>query len=221
MAIPELGELVRAILRQRAEVNLWLAMLREDPVYRKIPEDLRRPAIERAAAYGRQAAQDSASRYGTTDPMAISQRLGVQVIFSDEAYLFGKIVQTSTYVHRTRTIKIYTGAVAEMNAFLAQHGLEEPLRIENVTPVYLAHELFHHLEEDSLGRAADLLRVVTFKWGPLVLRSGISQMSEIAADAYAQALLQLPFAPRLLDYLTICIHNEENGRRQLAALANV
>jgi hypothetical protein len=213
LAIPELGELVRAILRQRAEVNLWLAMLREDPVYRKIPEDLRRPAIERAAAYGRQAALDSASRYGTTDPMAISQRLGVQVIFSDEAYLFGKIVQTSTYVHRTRTIKIYTGAVAEMNAFLAQHGLEEPLRIENVTPVYLAH--------DSLGRAADLLRVVTFKWGPLVLRSGISQMSEIAADAYAQALLQLPFAPRLLDYLTICIHNEENGRRQLAALANV
>ena len=40
-----------------------------------------------------------------------------------------------------------------------------------------------------------------------------------AADAFAQTLLGLSFAPRLLDYLTVWIHNQDAGRRGLTALA--
>jgi hypothetical protein len=45
-------------------------------------------------------------------------------------------------------------------------------------------------------------------------------MSEIAADAFAQTLLGLRAAPRLLDYVTVWIHNPDAGRRRLGALVN-
>jgi hypothetical protein len=219
VAQPSVVELVTAALQSGSGDALWLAMLPADPVYRKIPADLRRPAVEQAAEFGRRAARDLRARLGAADPSALSERLGVQVVWSDDPYVFGKIVQTSTYAQRLRTITIYTGSVEEMNRFLAAQDLLSILGISDAGPVYLAHELFHHLEEDSLGRAANLVRVTTLKLGPLVRRSGIGQLSEIAADAFAQTLLGLSFAPRLLDYLTVWIHNPEAGRRGLSALA--
>ncbi len=216
---PEVSRLVAAALARPVDAALWAAMLREDLVYAKIPVDLRQPAIERAAAAGRQAALECRTRHGTADPVALVKHFGVRLVESDAPYVYGKLVQTSTYVHRTPTITLYTGAIEEMNRFLADQDLTGLLGIRDVRPVYLAHELFHHLEESSLGRAAALVRVVTFRLGPLILRSGIAQLSEIAADAFAQRLLDLPAAPRLLDYLTVWIHNEAAGLRGLAALA--
>jgi hypothetical protein len=220
VAQPSVAELVGAALQRGAD-SLWLAMLPEDPVYGKIPAEQRRPAVEQAAAFGQRAARDLRARLGTADPAALAERLGVRMEWSEAPYVFGKIVQTSTYTQRLRTVTIYAGSVAEMNRFLATEDLGPILGLADVGPVYLAHELFHHLEEDSLGRAANLVRVTTLKLGPLVRRSGIGQLSEIAADAFAQALLGLSFAPRLLDYLTVWIHNPEAGRRRLRALTGL
>jgi hypothetical protein len=216
---PEVARLVVAALARPVDAALWAAMLREDLVYAKIPADLRQPAMERAVATGRQAALECGTRHGTTDPIALVEKLGIRLVESDAPYVYGKLVQTSTYVHRTPTITLYTGAIEEMNRFLADQDLAGLLGIGDVRPVYLAHELFHHLEEASLGRAATLVQVITFRFGPLTLRSGIAQLSEIAADAFAQRLLDLPVAPRLLDYLTVWIHNEAAGLRGLTALA--
>jgi len=216
---PELARLLTAALARPVDTALWAALLREDLVYAKIPTDERQSAVERAAAAGRQAAEECRPRHGTNDPVALVEKLGVRLIESDAPYVYGALVQTSTYVGRPPTITLYTGAIAEMNGFLADQHLAETLHIGDVRPVYLAHELFHHLEETVLGRAAALVRVVTFRLGPLTLRSGIAHLSEIAADAFAQRLLDLPVAPRLLDYLTVWIHNRAAGVRGLEALA--
>ncbi len=216
----EIASLVEAVLRQKTAEDLWALMLCEDPVYGKIPKELRREAVRRAAQFGRQASEDVVARFGTMDPIAIVQALEVRLTWSDEAHIFGKIVRTSTYAHRTRTITIYTSSVDEMNRALAAPELLSLLEVRDVGPVYIAHELFHHLEEESLGRAANLFRVVTLKLGPFALRSDIGQLSEIAADAFTQKLLGLRAAPRLLDYVTVWIHNPEVGRHRLGSLAN-
>jgi hypothetical protein len=220
VADSEIASLVEAVLRQKTAEDLWALMLCEDPVYGKIPKDLRREAVLRAAQFGRQASEGVVARLGTMDPMAIVQALEVRLSWSDEPHVFGKIVRTSTYAHRTRTITIYTGSVEEMNRALAAPDLLSLLEVRDVGPVYIAHELFHHLEEEGLGRAANLFRIVTLKLGPFALRSGIGQLSEIAADAFTQKLLGLRAAPRLLDYLTVWIHNPEAGHRRLGALAS-
>ena len=218
--IPELVVLFERVLTRTSAEDLWHLMLREDPVYRKIPAEMHGEVVSRAAGFGRNAAGDVAQRLGTRDPEAIAHALKVAVVDLDTPHVFGKTVRTSTSTHKTRTIALYSGAVTEMNDALADADLFRVLACRDVRPVYVAHELLHHLEEDGLGRAADLLRVVTFSLGPIRLRSGIGQMSEIAADAFAQALLKLPAPPRLLDFLTVCIHNPEMGRKRLAALSD-
>jgi hypothetical protein len=220
MHATDLAPLLEQILRAKPAEHLWRLMLQEDPVYAKIPDPLRDEAVVRAAAIGREAARGLPERVGTRDPKTIAETLGVPIVLSPDPHVFGTVVRTSTYTQRTRTITLYLGAVDEMDRLLAG-GLGDLLGVASVGPVYLAHELFHHLEEDSLGRAAERLKVITFKLGPIVLRSGIGQMSEIAADAFAQALLGLRFAPRLLDFLTIWIHNPEAARLRLSALAGV
>ena len=216
---PELTTLFAQAARTKTAEDLWRLMLCEDPVYRKIPEHLRPEAVFRAAAFGRKAIEGLAERFGTRGPGTIARGLGAQVVLSQEPHVFGKVVRTSTYAHRSRTITIFTGAVDEMNRMLSEE-LGGVLGLRDVAPVYLAHELFHHLEEDRLGRAANCLQITTLKLGPLVLRSGIGQMSEIAADAFSQALLGLRTAPRLLDYVTVWIHNPEASLRRLRALVN-
>jgi hypothetical protein len=216
----DIADLLERVLKRKSPEDLWHLMLREDPVYRKIPAEMLGEAVSRAASFGRNAAADLAQRFGTRDPAAIARALKVAVATLEAPHVFGTIVRTSTYTQKTRTIAVYSGAITEMNNALADADLFRVLACRDVGPVYVAHELLHHLEEDGLGRAADLLRVVTFSLGPIRLRSGIGQMSEIAADAFAQALLKLPAPPRLLDYLTVCIHNPEMGRKRLAALAD-
>ena len=218
MDAPDLATLIEQTLRKTTAEDLWRLMLQEDPVYRKIPEDLREEAVSQAAAVGREAARGLRARVDTRDPETIAGKLKVSIVWTQEPHVFGKVVRTSTYTHRTRTITLYQGAVEEMNRMLAG-GVGTVLGVANVGPVYLAHELFHHLEEDGLGRAADRLQVTTFQLGRFAVRSGIGQMSEIGADAFSQDLLGLHVAPRLLDYVTIWMHNPEVGRRRLAALA--
>ena len=219
MPASEVTALVTAALQRGVDFKMWAEMLRGDVAYRKIPADRRKVVVEQAIGYGREAARQMKARHGTADPGRLSTRLGLQVVESAEDYVFGTVVMTSTYVHRQRQITLYMGAVTEMNAYLARHDLVDILGVADVGPVYLAHELFHHLEESTLGRAAKLSRVTTFKLGPFAMTSGISQLSEIAADAFAQELSSLPFAPRLFDHLTVYIHNPEEGRRRLTALA--
>ncbi|MFI5338329.1 MAG: hypothetical protein ACHQ7N_00630 [Candidatus Methylomirabilales bacterium] len=219
MPASEVTSLVSAALQRGVDFEMRAGMLREDVAYRKIPADRRQAVVEQAIGYGREAAREMKARHGTADAGKLSAELGLQVVESAEDYVFGAVVMTSTYVHRQRQITLYTRAVAEMNAFLTRHDLVEVLGVADVGPLYLAHELFHHLEESRLGRAAKLCRVTTFRLGPFAITSGISQLSEIAADAFAQELSSLRFAPRLLDHLTVYIHNAKEGRRQLMALA--
>ncbi len=218
MDTAEIASLLARVAQTITAEDLWREMLQEDPVYRKIPDALRCEAVARAAAFGQQASRAATERCGISDPAVLADKVGATVVYSQDPHVFGKVVRTSTYTARTKTITLFAGAIEEMDRILAG-AVGEALGVHAVGPVYLAHELFHHLEESELGRAADRLQVTTLKLGPLVLRSGIGQMSEIAADAFAQALLGLRPAPRVLDYLTIWIHNPEVGRRRLTALA--
>jgi hypothetical protein len=68
--------------------------------------------------------------------------------------------------------------------------------------VFTAHEFYHHLEatrpEVPIARRhqATLLKIGKWRW-----RTGIAMLSEIAAGAFAQALLDLPCHPKVLDHV--------------------
>jgi hypothetical protein len=70
--------------------------------------------------------------------------------------------------------------------------------------VFVAHELFHHIEATRPDvPMARRYRPTLFRIGGWHWRTGIAALSEIAAGAFAQGLLDLPCHPRVLDLLAL------------------
>jgi len=68
--------------------------------------------------------------------------------------------------------------------------------------VFVAHELFHHIEATRSDiPMARRYRPTLFRIGGWHWRTGIAALSEIAAGSFAQSLLDLPCHPHVLDLL--------------------
>ena len=84
--------------------------------------------------------------------------------------------------------------------------------LEDCRPVFLAHELYHHLAR-SAARApfSRTYRVTLLQLGRWRWTSRIASLEEIAAGAFAQTLLGLKFHPRLIELLWV---QREHGGEQ-------
>ena len=86
------------------------------------------------------------------------------------------------------------------------------LNLEDCSPVFLAHELYHHLARSAprppFSRAyrVTLLQLGRWRW-----TSRIASLEEIAAGAFAQSLLGMKFHPRLIEPLWV---RQEHGGEQ-------
>ena len=70
--------------------------------------------------------------------------------------------------------------------------------------VFIAHELYHHAEAiRSDVPIARRYQPTLFRIGKWHWRTGISALAEIAAGAFAQALLELPCHPKVLDFVAV------------------
>ena len=87
------------------------------------------------------------------------------------------------------------GAAAIFFAWLAHAVIAGTLAGFDVSPIYVAHELYHFLDS---ARAVPLARRHRVKILGL-WTSGLTSLPEIAAGAFAQALLGLPWHPKWLE----------------------
>jgi hypothetical protein len=174
------------------EAERWgLARLADDRVGRRLGPDRAATAVRAAVTVGAEAAR----RYraaGWSDPRRLAVKLGVGVTWSDESPVLGALLRIAEYEPRPALIRLFAEPIAEIRA--AERALP-------VADVYLAHELFHHLEATALGPASDLARVTLARLGRWRWESGVAALSEVAAHAFAQTLLELPVFPGRLDGL--------------------
>ena len=178
---------------------LGLLQLREDPQYRRIAPDRRAALVESALDDGRDMADRIREQWGQ-DPAAIAARCKVPVIRSADDAGFGSVIVHAEYVARPSSITLYVPAIRRLDRLVA----ERDVPIGSSLPIFLAHELYHHF--DCLRGKARLSRrhaVRIFGVGSWHWTSGLSSLSEIAAGAFAQQLLGLPFHPKLLDFLSV------------------
>ena len=166
-----------------------LELLAADRTGRRLDPARRRAAVGAALDAGRAAA----GRYaGERRPDRLAERLGVAVTWSDDAPLLGTLVRIAEYEPRPPVIRLFTRAVARIAA--AAPALP-------VAEIYVAHELFHHLEARGEYRAPALGRATVARLGRWRWQSPVRALSEVAAHAFAQALLGLPVFPGRLDAL--------------------
>ncbi|MHB1415498.1 MAG: hypothetical protein ACYC1C_09610, partial [Chloroflexota bacterium] len=148
------------------------------------------------------------TKYGR-QPEALTAALGLSVVFSDDKAQAGQSVYFSEYAEKRATITIYRQSIGEVNELIKTAGLRDLLGLEDVAPVHLAHEVYHHLELKGLTPGTRRFQVRTHSIGPLRLHTGLPSLSEIAADRFAAGILALAVPPRALQFITIYSRNAD------------
>lgn len=174
-------------------------LLAADPQFHRIEDHRRDAMIASALASGVASADDVRRRHGN-DPDAIAAALGIPVEVSATPADYGSTLVFAEYQSRPPRIVLFPDAIARVDACLADAAMRAHWRIASARSVYVAHELFHHLDADAIAHLP-AHRVTLFALGRWRWTAGVAALSEIAAGAFAQRLLGLPAHPRALDLL--------------------
>jgi hypothetical protein len=179
---------------------LALAMLETDPHAWRLDRATRLAAVGDALADGAAMARGLRERFPDFLPQAIAQALGVPIESIDDDPMVGPLWRFAEYRERPARILLYARGLKPLDRVVTGDLAERLLGQATPRDVYIAHELFHHLEtirEDT--PIAQRYRPSLFRLGGWHWRTGIPALSEIAAGAFAQELLGLPCHPRVLD----------------------
>jgi hypothetical protein len=179
---------------------LALAMLQADPHARRLDRTTQLAAVGDALADGTTAARALRARFPGCSPQAIADALQVPIETIGDDPMIGTLWRFAEYRERPARIRLYARGLAPLDRVVTGDLAARLLGQTTPREVFIAHELFHHLEtirEDT--PIAQRYRPSLFRIGGWHWRTGISALSEIAAGAFAQELLGLPCHPRVLD----------------------
>jgi hypothetical protein len=173
-------------------------LLRADPLFGRLPHEAATRAIAVARADG---LRHAAACGSPADARTIARQLGLTVTEALDGNRFGSVFQFAEYRSRPPTITIYRAAMDLLRDTIRRHALAPVLGMADPEPLYVAHELYHHLDAAQPAPVARSTLVTTVAIGPLRLRSGLVSLPEIAAAAFAAAMTGCRCHPRVLDGL--------------------
>jgi hypothetical protein len=182
--------------------SLGLRQLRTDPQFPRIAPERRGDLVDAALEDGRLLAQEVKRNLGS-DPAFVAASCGVPVVDSPAEAGFGATVVFAEYATRPPSITLYGPALQRMDAALAASAIGRAHGLMQSRPVFLAHELYHHFDCSRTVPLARRHRVRVFGVGRWAWTSGLASLPEIAAGAFAQALLGLPFHAKLLESVLV------------------
>jgi hypothetical protein len=182
--------------------TLGLLMLKGDLHAARLDDRAQRVAVIDALADGAATASDLRKRFPGMNPCRIAGELQVKVTTTDDDPMVGSVWRFAEYRPRPPQILLYTRGLAPLAQALAHVPAARLLGEASVEDVFIAHELYHHAEavraEIPIARRhlATLFQIGKWRW-----RTGITTLAEIAAGSFAQALLELPCHPSVLDFV--------------------
>ena len=180
----------------RDRASLGLELLDGDPLAHRIAAGERAMLVAAALSEGDRKADAMLERFSLIEPRALAAVLGVAVVTSEGEPFIGDRLRLASYRRHPPRITLFTRGLRHLASRLEQAGHEVP----DLDSVYVAHELFHHLDEGEAGRRlARRFAVPVLRLGPWAWRVGLISLPEIAAGAFAQRLLDLPDHPRAFE----------------------
>jgi hypothetical protein len=183
---------------------LGLAMLRDDPHGLRLDHASQLAAVSDALADGAATARGLRMQFPVFAPQEIARELRVSVETTDDDPMVGSIWRFAEYRSRPPCIMLYGRGIAPLEGRLSNGLVAELLGQATLQDVFVAHELYHHVEairsEVPIARRhrPTLFRIGKWRW-----RTGIPALAEIAAGAFAQSLLDLPHHPKVLDFIAV------------------
>jgi hypothetical protein len=184
--------------------TLGLVMLEADPHAQRLDRAAQIAAVRDALAEGTATTKALRARFPRLAPQGIARELGIPIETTDDYPVVGTIWRFAEYRERPPRILLYSRGLAPVECAIAGVLAKRLLRQATPQEVFIAHELFHHIEatrsDTPIARRHQptLFRIGSWHW-----RTGLAALSEIAAGAFAQALLDLPCHPRVLDLVAL------------------
>ena len=197
-------EKVQSLDNRNRIVMSYLCLARDRRFFR-IPEEGRIKLIQSVLEFGDELAEKIRTEFGTSDPRRIVEAMGLKVVGADKGKR-GTLLRRSEYRPGTKEIIIYRDALNELMREVSAVDLSDRL-----LKMLIAHELFHHLEHSRLGSVPKRFRVALWKLGPLTRYLKMRRVSEVAAHAFAETLLDIKQSPMVFDCLTYLFYS---GRKK-------
>ncbi len=185
-----------SLITERNRITLASLELAKDKLFLKLPEEKRLELIRQVLEIGDRAAEELKSEYHITDPRKIAVKMGLRVFGEEKGE-----VKRSQYRREKKEI-----AVSRRFHERLLDEVESSELSENLLKFIVAHELFHHLEEEKLGKIYKRFPFKLWSIGPFVREKFIKGLSEVAAQAFTASLLELEISPRVFDYLTYILY---------------
>ena len=184
--------------------TLGLVMLEADVHAQRLDRATQLTAVGDALADGAATAEALRARFPDLAPREIAAELDVPVAETDDDPLVGPLWRFAEYQGRPARILLYSRGLAPLDSVIAGRLAVRLLGPATPREVFIAHELFHHIEATrSDTPIARRYQPTLFRIGGWHWRTGIAALAEIAAGAFAQSFLDLPCHPRVLDLLAL------------------
>ncbi|HNY10556.1 MAG TPA: hypothetical protein PKK26_03095 [Candidatus Wallbacteria bacterium] len=211
--------------------NMTFAELREDPQFKMLPEEKIRDYIKDLSAIAGSRADKIKSETRNASLADICDSRGVTVNLIDGSGIAANARFRAEIFYDKLIINIMKNSIDQMynvlknlslkynlkfnfnfdndlnfnsDSGLVLHKNERFISTNIIKDMHIAHELYHLIEFTDGGNTPDLLPAVTsLKICGFEKKSGILKASEAAAHIFCMRLLDLPFHPKLLDYLCL------------------
>lgn len=180
-----------------------------DPLNGKVSDELRREIIEKANECGKKEAIKLKEKYEDVPIRKIIKMMDLEFIEKDSS-------ETESYImfacyNSPNKITIFKRNKVLVEEFIKENNLNSKLEYIDVESMLLAHELFHHIEENNKDIYTKNEKVVLWKIGKYKYKSGLVCIGEIAAMAFAKELLSISYNPYVFDILMLYPHDENKA----------
>ncbi len=180
-----------------------------DPLKGKVSEGLRKEIIAKANECGKKEARKLKEKYKDVPIKKIIKKMDLEFIEKDsngtESYIMFACYNSPNKITIFKKNKIL------VEEFIKANKLNSKLEYIDVESMLLAHELFHHIEENNKDIYTKNEKVVLWKIGKYKYKSGLVCIGEIAAMAFAKELLSINYNPYIFDVLMLYPHDENKA----------
>jgi hypothetical protein len=126
--------------------DFGLQMLACDPVGARLPAPARRALVAAALDDGAAVGRALAAHHPGVAPDGIARGLGIGVVETDEQPWAGPLLRHAEYCGDPSEIRLFRAALEPLDRLLATPEACGLIGTASAGPVFLAHELYHHVE---------------------------------------------------------------------------
>jgi len=191
----------KVTVENRNRIALAYLTLARDKKFFKLPEEKRIELIQSALSFGDSVALGIENEFSSTDSRSIAQMMGLKIIGEDGGKN-GTLLKRSEYRPKTKEIIVFRDSLGQLMREVAAEDLSD-----RIMKLLIAHEIFHHLEHTRHGATSNRFKVNLWHMGPISYTVKISNVSEVAAHAFAEKLLDIKLTPEVFDYLTYIFYS--------------